>query len=673
MFFLYLQSTRTLRSTVTVYVSDSDSDDCVVLDNMNNSQQEINTKFPRKYNESEGGTLPEPDDDIIFVPPPPVEIINVEIDENEKSDLKECVLEKKSLEGPNYNPEEGTELIETPESTFSNDFLDNSNLDTNNANFNFSLHGSEFRSGPSEVIKSRKPTEYCETESSCSTNDQQSRVFSNTVKTIVFDEVEFPREDIFSDKNLESFSSFITPKRSCPDKPNSLVSKSTVPLIENDKDYISSGTSSSESDYESNVNSKSNNLPSLSPMVPNDNLKNAPKKSAQNFLKPFTKKAAIEEKEASNIMKKPGLPKNSKEKKDLENLRKKRYLNNDEMPNENLDEENTDVIYDQLGENCQSSTPNLKSKKKKKRVNSLLISHESENIPEVDHISTSQESTANDSSIICISDTSVLDKTKKKKKNRDVTSEKDPTAEAEVPTETGLNEDDSLQLLHSDDVEDGCNSEKSKKKKKKRGENSEIIINNQESAIASFVKDVENTMDLSRNLEPKKKKKKKLKDGIDYENKKGKERKNRRKRKKIEFEENTSHVIDGTSESQEAYDTPQSNSDSDNVQINAKKSPSNSVILIENETNSPNDCIVVDSDDSSDVELVLSTDTELDFEVLDDIDDDLSLNCSTSKHHMEQVNVSNEEVDRVIKHARVSLEDGDQFDVETIQNQQSSK
>ncbi|KAJ8982487.1 hypothetical protein NQ317_019271 [Molorchus minor] len=64
-----------------------------------------------------------------------------------------------------------------------------------------------------DFVKPAKPVDNdCETESSCSTNEV-NRTFNNTVKTIVFDEVDFPKEDIFSEKNLESFGSYITPNR----------------------------------------------------------------------------------------------------------------------------------------------------------------------------------------------------------------------------------------------------------------------------------------------------------------------------------------------------------------------------------------------------------------------------------------------------------------------------
>lgn len=198
------------------------------------------------------------DDDIIYIPPSPVQIINV--DEEDLKENLEPPENENFLESGNQASQEKSCC--TVEST-SNDFLDNISTEHSSTRFNFALHGSDFSNNGEFVRPNNSLVDFCETESSCSTNDQ-NRDFNNSAKSIVFSEVEFPKEDIFSDKNLDSFSSFITPRRSyktvgdiSPGK-----RKNNNVLIETD-----SSTSSTESDYESDARNSNKNLPTLSPMV----------------------------------------------------------------------------------------------------------------------------------------------------------------------------------------------------------------------------------------------------------------------------------------------------------------------------------------------------------------------------------------------------------------------
>lgn len=213
-------------------------------------------------------------DDIIYIPPPPIEIINVDEDPQTEPSLevqttKECMKKspKKPMEHTVYQPKERNDLLHTPEST-SNDFLESATAENTDTQFNFGLHGSDFNSNL-EFAKPTTPVDDCETESSCSTNDQ-NRDFNNSAKSIVFDEVEFPREDIFGDKNLDNFSSFITPKRNS--KHGECSSTNSNKDINVDTlDDSDDNTSSLESDYDT-TNNKNNgnsnkNLPVLSPMV----------------------------------------------------------------------------------------------------------------------------------------------------------------------------------------------------------------------------------------------------------------------------------------------------------------------------------------------------------------------------------------------------------------------
>ncbi|KAG5868740.1 hypothetical protein JTB14_012076 [Gonioctena quinquepunctata] len=254
----------TLLKPITIWLSDDSDDECVIVDSntSNTKLTKLKTGFPKKYDESEGGDKPESDDDIIYIPPPPIEVIDIEengilpdaepcssseFDSNTSKVIEEHTFDStEKSRTPPHNPA----VLETPESVASNDFLESQPAATSSSNFNFSLHGSDFNNHPGDFVRPpSKTVETCETESSCSTNDQ-SRDFSNTVKTIVFDEIEFPREDIFSEKNLESFSSFITPKRNSKQARESSTGKGVSIFAENTRDDTSSDSSSSESDYE---------------------------------------------------------------------------------------------------------------------------------------------------------------------------------------------------------------------------------------------------------------------------------------------------------------------------------------------------------------------------------------------------------------------------------------
>lgn len=194
-----------------------------------------------------------PDDEIIYVPPPPVEVINVDDEINERSIL-----------------------LHSPEST-SNDFLDNSTVENAGINFNFALHGLDFNS-TAEFAKPNMPVDFCETESSCSTNDP-NREFIDSTKSIVFDEVEFPKEDIFAEKSLDTFSSFITPKRTSQGLHSSEIhNEEKIDLNSN------SSSSSTESDYDAISDKNSNpNLPMLSPMVTGTNSSTPRNKMKRNI------------------------------------------------------------------------------------------------------------------------------------------------------------------------------------------------------------------------------------------------------------------------------------------------------------------------------------------------------------------------------------------------------
>lgn len=257
--------------------------------------------------------LEESCDDVIFIEPKEIEVINIDDEGNENqaviniSDKNDCsgsvvqsldVLEESntanslpveklltedelpSLEvnncESNLTDKEFRDRLHTPDSLVSNDFLDN-NIDIKkNDKFNFGLHGSDF----GVFLKPKQNNEIYETESSCSTSD-----LGTPLKTSVFNEVEFesPTKDLFAGTNLENFGNYITPNRnkSLIEETN-LSEKESVKEISTSKAVLSihnsSESSSSESDYESSkvlkVTEKfqktSQNLPTLSPLQSDD-------------------------------------------------------------------------------------------------------------------------------------------------------------------------------------------------------------------------------------------------------------------------------------------------------------------------------------------------------------------------------------------------------------------
>lgn len=334
----------------------SDSDDCVVIQNEESSKR---NQEPENCTDS--------DEDIIYIPAPAPEVINIDADDtNDKSN------KNKSPSHCSSNP---NDQVQMPESTVSNDFLDNNSVDSA-ANFNFSLHGADFNAQSNDFVRPLNPVENCETESSCSTNDQ-SREISNSVKTIVFDEVEFPREDIFADKSLESFKTFITPQRKS-DAQSTPLRRSKTQSTQKKKHITTTATSSSdsssESDYEtgSNCNQFENlkskkNLPSLSLMQPQnkpsltkeitENLENTePLSEDCNKRQPFNESIKVLNKSRKRRLQSSEVDTTVKDGKDI------------------CDSQNSD--QDTLGENQAQSS-------KKQDTSKSIVEVETEGTPEI--------------------------------------------------------------------------------------------------------------------------------------------------------------------------------------------------------------------------------------------------------------------------------------------------
>lgn len=219
------------------------------------------------------------DDDVIYIPPDPKanEIINLDPDDSllDKEETNSTPTKQVNANTKNITPSERKEMLSTPESTTSNDFLDNTSIGMPQ-NFNFSLHGSDFDPTiQAEFLRPKTPADnndLYETESSCSATDIMSS------KNPVFQEIDFEStKDLFKD-NLENFGNYIVPKRDVtPNIPSLLTpdaslkesTKRTSRLVESQSD------SSSESEYDGQMSTPKNKvnnlrkdyeLPNLSPI-----------------------------------------------------------------------------------------------------------------------------------------------------------------------------------------------------------------------------------------------------------------------------------------------------------------------------------------------------------------------------------------------------------------------
>jgi hypothetical protein len=233
--FKQLDRLMIFKSAEVITLSDSDEESCVIVDNSlphvsmleseheaklgskeNNVEEQDNTNVasnaeePNNLNESIS-------DDVIFVEPVKAPVVVIDIDEESNSSIQtnktDTSLAKITLNSPaksdvSNSPtkaktqtpkelqQERRELLSTPDSA-SNDFINSSGIELNKEKFNFSLHGSDFHS---DFLKPANRNETCETESSSSTTDVNT---VNVINSSVFNEIEFPKDDIFSENNLE--------------------------------------------------------------------------------------------------------------------------------------------------------------------------------------------------------------------------------------------------------------------------------------------------------------------------------------------------------------------------------------------------------------------------------------------------------------------------------------
>lgn len=257
----------TVKNVETIDVYDSnDSDVCyievkppLVLVSSDDEKTKVKSSVcDEKIEPTLDSKPPEPaddnDDDVVFVPTKPIETITIE--EEESTKLIEDTLPV--YQTPEHIPALQKEVLGTPESTMSNDFLEGAS-ELSQSKFNFGLHGVDFTTKDLNKPPNKPAVERSETESSASD-------ISSPVKTAVFNEVPFesPTKNIFNENNLQNFADFIVPKRtqnaSTPkghvNRPGSVCRKRSA----------SPGSdSSSESDYEEvSVKRKAQRLPSLS-------------------------------------------------------------------------------------------------------------------------------------------------------------------------------------------------------------------------------------------------------------------------------------------------------------------------------------------------------------------------------------------------------------------------
>ncbi|XP_023020049.2 zinc finger CCHC-type containing 7 [Leptinotarsa decemlineata] len=662
---------------VTIFLSD-DSDDCVIVENntiTNTSRnQEINTGFPKKYDELEGGKKPESDDDIVYIPPAPIEVIDIEENETEinppnilvdKSGSKD-ISKKSTIENQlknSSNLEESRDLVKTPESNASNDFLEHPSPENISTDFNFSLHGSDFNNSHGDFVRpSTKPVEYCETESSCSTNEQ-NRDFSNTVKTIVFDEVEFPKEDIFSEKNLESFSSFITPKRNTKSSKEISTNQSPKVVCENKQDHnTSSDDTSSESDYD-HVNEiklriiendpKYKNLPHLSPMT---RFEGTPRKSiskaltAKSFLQSGSK-FELEKIENSPTSEDRNYQLKKKQRKKKKKSSQRVIINSeddDDDDNQYSSGSNEENTENKMRQSDCARLSNVGDSKEKSPTSSKQKRRKGKSVTSENHQRISDNEIIN----------SLQEKSRKKRKKDVLVAEKSLENEANVAgsgeTEVNPTSDPKEENDESQNIEDGRDVDVEKVietvilpgkfKKKKRKSGPEILQD-------------DSGLEISEGTADKLKKRKKKRDSTSE------------KLLSTEMEQQISvgNTVLSTN------DEPIENKIDDSLLITESNSEPVNCEIEQNTSGFGTDLIVIDdTENNREVQVITFSDSESDsnFHNLEDISDEVRLaNCFSSVEVTEEKNSTGKNIcDSEISQGTAAFEE---FDVHRVQRNQS--
>lgn len=269
--------------SVQITLTDSEDDDsCIVVENkwpvVSVAESDDEAKVPT---EDPADSFVSNSDDVIFVEPVEVPCVVINLDEefevNANSEKEHVFNSPRTVKQIH---QERSELLHTPDST-SNDFINTCGVDLDKTNFNFELHGTDFKSND---LSKNKVNESCETESGSSTTTDFN--IPIIIKTAVFSEVDFPRNDLFDENNLENFGKFITPlRKSIAKNPEAIQSSPICKALPVPNTY-SSDSSSSESDFDEQDNLKQSTklkkLPDLSPMQPPSQETDALKEIAEN-------------------------------------------------------------------------------------------------------------------------------------------------------------------------------------------------------------------------------------------------------------------------------------------------------------------------------------------------------------------------------------------------------
>ncbi|CAH0546673.1 unnamed protein product [Brassicogethes aeneus] len=386
----------------------SDNEDCVIVSSPIKDKKSIDLDGPMLCPSEDS-------EDVVYIEPEPVPFIDLDSASEAEVPLEQNnivtpeIYENSSQPEKRCSPNKHRELLETPDSNQSNDFIDTRNL--GQSSFNFSLHGNEFNNAPDQFLRPANPTDVYETDGTESTSTSDfNKELHNSMKAGVFNEVEFPKEDIFSETNLEAFGKYITPKRKTtaiktPQKP--VVSNHSTP--KNIPIRYSSDSSSEESDYEEMVKNKALNqnvsdLPELSFMEPEVKQNKQGKETEIESKK--SKKKKSNNKDSTEVSETTELTKTNKNKKkqlkeserdinasqmeaslilECETpVKRKKKRNTSEVVDEEIVKEKCIALTNEIADTSDTENPTKHKKKKKKSVSESKSDTELLEAPQLD-------------------------------------------------------------------------------------------------------------------------------------------------------------------------------------------------------------------------------------------------------------------------------------------------
>ena len=255
------------------------------------------------------------DDDVIFIEPPPREVIEIDesvidtlsersspmsspISKNLATESSELVQNSLECLKESIDNSKDANTLNATESLQSNDFLDSSAIE-NQHKFNFALHGKDFQLN----VPAKNPHyEACGSESSCSTSDVSAPM---SVSAFAGSEFHTTNKNLFSDNDLEVFRNYLTKKS------DSVPIQSILTLDPKESSTgqrqisrnASENYSSSESEFDgpstAQVPKVKRALPNLSPMQTQvysseNNKQNRKRHMGENIEAPNNKKSSVE-------------------------------------------------------------------------------------------------------------------------------------------------------------------------------------------------------------------------------------------------------------------------------------------------------------------------------------------------------------------------------------------